>query len=84
MSLGNLAENIYNGNVSLDAAKQEQRVMENMLEIFMQGNFTKDEEKFSLLFKKICFHCLNHMCLVKMNGKKNILLMKTLCQKSLS
>ena len=23
MSLGNLAENIYNGNVSLDAAKQE-------------------------------------------------------------
>ena len=32
MSLGNLAENIYNGNVSLDAAKQEQRRMENMLE----------------------------------------------------
>ena len=84
MSLGNLAENIDNGNVSLDAAKQEQRVMENMLEIFMQGNFTKDEEKFSLLLKKMCFHCLNHMCLVKMNGKKNILLMKTLCQKSLS
>ena len=24
MSLGNLAKNIYNGNVSLDAAKQEQ------------------------------------------------------------
>ena len=59
MSLGNLAENIDNGNVSLDAAKQEKRVMENMLEIFMQGNFTKDEEKFSLLLKKICFHCLN-------------------------
>ena len=32
MSLGNLAENIYNGNVSLDAAKQEQRKMENMLQ----------------------------------------------------
>ena len=27
MSLGNFAENIYNGNVSLDAAKQEQRKM---------------------------------------------------------
>ena len=35
MSLGNLAENIYNGNVSLDAAKQEQRKMENMLESSM-------------------------------------------------
>ena len=34
MSLGNFAENIYNGNVSLDPAKQEQRKMENMLEIF--------------------------------------------------
>ena len=35
MSLGYLAENIYNGNVSLDAAKQEQRRMENMLEKFI-------------------------------------------------
>ena len=80
MSLGNLAENIYNGNVSLDAAKQEQRKMENMLESFNDynlmknvyndqkvnnllngGNFTKDKEKFSLLLKRICFHCLNHM-----------------------
>ena len=25
MSLGNLTENIYDGNASLDAAKQEQR-----------------------------------------------------------
>ena len=25
MSLGNLAENIYNGNISLDTAKQKQR-----------------------------------------------------------
>ena len=31
MSLGNLAENIYNGNVSLDPAKQEQRKIENKL-----------------------------------------------------
>ena len=31
MSLGNLAENIYNGNISSDAAKQEQRKIENML-----------------------------------------------------
>ena len=35
MSLGNFAENIYNSNVSLDAAKQEQRGMENMLEILL-------------------------------------------------
>ena len=34
-SLGNLAENIYNGNISLDAAKEEQRKMENMLESFI-------------------------------------------------
>ena len=34
MSLGNLAENIYNGNILLDVAKQEQRKMENMLENF--------------------------------------------------
>ena len=38
VSLGNLAENIYNGNVSLDAAKQEQRKMENMLERFLDYN----------------------------------------------
>ena len=31
MSLGNLAESICNGNVSLDAAKQEQKKMENIL-----------------------------------------------------
>ena len=31
MCLGNLVKNIYNGNVSLDAAKQEQRKMENIL-----------------------------------------------------
>ena len=41
----------------------------------MHENFTKDEKKFSLLLKKICFHCLNHMCLVKVNGKKEILVM---------
>ena len=38
MSLGNFTENIYNGNVSLDAAKQEQRKMENMLEKFSDYN----------------------------------------------
>ena len=30
ISLGNLDENIYNGNISLDPAKQEQRKIENM------------------------------------------------------
>ena len=36
MSLGNLAKNIYNGNVSLYAAKQEQRRMEEKLENFTE------------------------------------------------
>ena len=45
MSLGNLAENIYNGNVSLDAAKQEQRRMENMLEKFIDYNPVKNVNK---------------------------------------
>ena len=45
VSLGNLAENIYNGNVSLDAAKQEQRKMENMLERFLDYNPIKDVYK---------------------------------------
>ena len=45
MSLGNLAENIYNGNVSLDAAKQEQRRMENMLEKFIDYNLVKNVDK---------------------------------------
>ena len=35
MSLGNLAENIYNGNISLDTAKQKQRKMENMFDSFI-------------------------------------------------
>ena len=34
MSLGNLAENIYNGNISLDAAKQKPKKNVNMLEDF--------------------------------------------------
>ena len=45
MSLGNLAENIYNGNVSLGAAKQEQRRMENMLEKFIDCNPVMDAYK---------------------------------------
>ena len=45
MSLGNLAKNIYNGNVSLDAARQEQRKMENMLEIFIDYSPVKDVYK---------------------------------------
>ena len=45
MSLGNLAENIYNGNISLDAAKQKQRKMENMLEDFINYNAVKDTYK---------------------------------------
>ena len=86
-SLGSLAENIYNSNVSLDAAKQEQRRMEEKLEGFIEYNpfkdnyknliffqmhniFTKEEGRFSLRLKKIYFHCLNHMCLVKEKGRK--------------
>ena len=42
MSLRNLAENIYNGNVSLDAAKKEQRRMENILEKFINYNPVKN------------------------------------------
>ena len=52
MSLGKLAENIYNGNIPLDAAKQEQRRMENMLEKFIEYNPVKDNyknQKFNIL-----------------------------------
>ena len=45
MSLGNLAENIYNGNVSLDAAKQEQRRMGNMLQNSIDYNPLKNVHK---------------------------------------
>ena len=45
MSLGNFAENIYNSNVSLDAAKQEQRGMENMLENFVDYSPVKTVHK---------------------------------------
>ena len=41
MSLGKLAKNIYNGNVSLDVAKQEQRKMENVLERTIDYNPVK-------------------------------------------
>ena len=34
MSLGNLAENIGNGNISLDTAKQKEGKMENMFDSF--------------------------------------------------
>ena len=42
MSSGNLAKNIYNGNISLDTVKQKQREMENMLESFIKYNLIKD------------------------------------------
>ena len=45
MSLGNLAKNIYNGNVSLDVANQEQRKMENMLKSFIDYNPAKKVHK---------------------------------------
>ena len=45
MSLENLAENIYNGNVSLDAAKQEQRRMGNMLQNSIDYNPLKNVHK---------------------------------------
>ena len=100
MSLGNLAKSIYNGNVSLDATKREQRRIEICLKILFitiwlrmcikikkilffktQRNVTKEKKKFSLLLKKICFHCLNHMCLVKISVEKEILVRKNLCRK---
>ena len=45
MSLGNLTKNIYNGNASLDAAKQKQRRMEEVLENFINYNPVKDNYK---------------------------------------
>ena len=45
MSLGNLAENIYNRNVSLDAAKQKQGRMKNVLENVINYNPVKDNYK---------------------------------------
>ena len=44
-SLGNLAQNIYNGKVSLDIVKQEQRKMENILKGFIDYNPIKDVYK---------------------------------------
>ena len=45
MSLGNLAENIYNGNISLNTAKQKQRKMEKILESFINYSPIKDVYK---------------------------------------
>ena len=45
MSLGILAENIYSGNTLLDASKQEQPKMENMLESFINYNPIKNVYK---------------------------------------
>ena len=45
MSLGNLTKNIYNDNASLDAAKQEQRRMEEVLENFVNYNPVEDNYK---------------------------------------
>ena len=67
MSLGNLAENIYNGNVSLDAAKQEQRKMENMLENVIDYNPIKDvykNQKRNILLNAREFY----------NGRKEVLI----------
>ena len=53
MSLGNLTVNIYNGNALLDAAKQEQRRMKNMLENFIDYNPVKNvykNQKSNILF----------------------------------
>ena len=41
MNVRNLAENIYNGNISLNTAKK-QREIENMLESFINYNPIKD------------------------------------------
>ena len=45
MSLGNLAENIDNGNVSIDVAKQKQRKKESMLENFINYDTVKNVYK---------------------------------------
>ena len=50
MSLGNLVENIYNGNISLDAAKKikkekGKRKLENMLQDFINYNPVEDTYK---------------------------------------
>ena len=45
MSLGHFAENIYNGSVSLDAAKQEQRKIQNMFENFIDYSLIKNVYK---------------------------------------
>ena len=41
MSLGSLAENIYNGKVSLNTTKQKQRKIENILNNFIGYNPVK-------------------------------------------
>ena len=56
LSLGNLAENIYNGNISLNTAKQKQRKMEKMLESLISYSPIKDvykKNKYSFKWKKI-------------------------------
>ena len=55
MSLGNLAGNIYSGNILLDAAKQEQREMENMLESFIDKNPIKGTKLESV--EVVLVHC---------------------------
>ena len=41
MSLGSLAENIYNGKVSLNTTKQKQRKIENILDNIIGYNPVK-------------------------------------------
>ena len=57
MSLRNLAKNIYNGNISLNTAKQKQREMENMLHGFIHYSPIKDmyikKSKYSFKYKRI-------------------------------
>ena len=45
LSFGSLAENIYNGNISLDTAKQKQRKMQDMLESFINYSLIKNMYK---------------------------------------
>ena len=45
MSLGSLAENSYDGNISLDTAKQKQRKMKDRLESFTNYSSIKDMHK---------------------------------------
>ena len=71
MCLGNLVKNIYNGNVSLDAAKQEQRKTEDVLENFIDYNPIKKvykNQKTSILLNAREFYKVQKEILIAFEG----------------